>query len=127
MKRKQININTKINGLYAQNLIQGFFGEKNEGKQMLEYMGLPTDEIPFSITTFIQNQKTYWKDSNGNVVTISYTLKPDQLECFGSYLDNQKSMRIFREWSCREDGEMVAKLESEAIGDLCMRCIFENL
>lgn len=41
--------------------------------------------------------------------------------------EKEKTIRIFREWGWHEDPEVIARLESEAIGDLCMKCIYENL
>ena len=102
-------------------------GDQNEGQIMLKKMGLPIDTVPFSVAIFLQNQKIFWMDKNGNKATISFKLKPNQLECFGTYLKKRKSMRLFREWGNHEDPEVIARLESEAIGDCCMRCIYENL
>lgn len=93
---------------------------------MLQKMGLSPDAVPFSVVVFLQNQRVFWLDKNGNRVTISFKLKHNQLECFGTYL-KRKSMRLFREWGSHEDPEVIARLESEAIGDCCMRCIYENL
>lgn len=94
---------------------------------MLQKMGLSPDAVPFSVAVFLQNQRVFWLDKNGNRVTISFKLKHNQLECFGTYLKKRKSMRLFREWGSHEDPEVIARLESEAIGDCCMRCIYENL
>lgn len=127
MKRKEINDKTKINGYYIKEFERGFLGEQNEGNRMLKRMGLQIDVIPFSVITFFRNKKVRWKDRDGNVAEISFKLKENQLECFGTYLGNKKSMRVFREWGVHEDQEIIAILESEAIGDLCMKCIYENL
>lgn len=127
MKRKEINDKTEINGYYINEFTRGFFGDKDEGNWMLKQMGLPTNVIPFSAMTFLRNKKTCWKDKNGNVASISFALKENQIECFGTYLGNKKSIRIFCEWGVHEDHEVISRLESEAIGDLCMKCIYENL
>lgn len=127
MKKKQTNDSTRVKGFYINELIRGFFGNQNEGKVMLKKMGLPPDAVPFSVAVFLQNQRIFWLDKNGNRVTISFKLKHNQLECFGTYLKKRKSMRLFREWGSHEDPEVIARLESEAIGDCCMRCIYENL
>ncbi|MCM1296161.1 MAG: hypothetical protein NC311_11525 [Muribaculaceae bacterium] len=127
MKRKTINKTARINGFYMHDLIRGFLGEKDMGNSMLRRMGLTPKVIPFSVAKFLQNRKAFWKDRHGNEASIRFTLKDNQLECFGSYLDKRKSIRMFREWSSGEDSEKIARLESEAIGDLCMRCIYEPL
>ena len=127
MKKKQTNDSTRIKGFYINELIRGFFGDHNEGRIMLQKMGLSPDTIPFSVAVFLQNQRVFWHDVNGNRITISFKLKHNQLECFGTYLKKKKSIRLFREWSIHEDPEVIARLESEAIGDCCMRCIYENL
>ena len=122
MKKKQTNDSTRVKGFYINELIRGFFGDHNEGKIMLQKMGLSPDAVPFSVAVFLQNQRVFW-----NRVTISFKLKHNQLECFGTYLKKRKYMRLFREWGSHEDPEVIARLESEAIGDCCMRCIYENL
>lgn len=127
MKKKETNNQTKVKGFYINELTRGFLGDQNEGQIMLKKMGLPIDTVPFSVAIFLQNQKIFWMDKNGNKATISFKLKPNQLECFGTYLKKRKSMRLFREWGNHEDPEVIARLESEAIGDCCMRCIYENL
>lgn len=127
MRKKETNNQTKVKGFYINELTRGFLGDQNEGQIMLKKMGLPIDTVPFSVSIFLQNQNIFWMDKNGNKATISFKLKPNQLECFGTYLKKRKSMRLFREWGNHEDPEVIARLESEAIGDCCMRCIYENL
>lgn len=127
MKKKEINGNTQVNGYYVNDFSRGFFGEQNEGNLILKQMGLQTNVIPFSAITFFQTKKALWKDKSGNTASISFILKENQIECFGSYLGDEKSIRIFREWGSREDKEVIARLESEAIGDLCMQCIYKIL
>ena len=127
MKRKEINNKVKVNGYYVNEFIRGFLGEQDEGNWMLCKMGLQSNVVPFSAVTFFQNKRACWKDKDGNTASISFKSKPTQLECFGSYLKKRKNIRIFREWGCHENPEVIARLESEAIGDLCMKCIYENL
>lgn len=127
MKRKETDDRIKVSGYYINEFTRGFLGEQNEGNKMLRQMGLPTDTIPFSVAAFLQNKRIRWKDSSGNVASISFRLRSNQMECFGHYLGQKKSIRLFREWGNHEDLEMIARLESEAIGDLCMKCIYENL
>lgn len=107
--------------------MRGFFGDRGEGKAMLSAMGLPSDIAPFSVYTFLQNGMIRWKDCNGYIARISFQVKPEQIVCNGSYRGKRKAMRVFREWDEYEDATTVAKLESEAIGDLCMRCIYEKM
>ncbi|MCM1140199.1 MAG: hypothetical protein NC453_16660 [Muribaculum sp.] len=127
MKRKVINDKVKINGYYIQEFNKGFLGEHKEGNKMLKIMGLQLDSIPFSTAIFLQNKRIFWTDKHGNRATISFKMKPDQLECQGTYLGKKKSLRLFREWNNYEDPDMIARLESETIGELCMKCIYENI
>lgn len=126
-KRMVVNDDLKVNGFYIKDVEQGFFGEQGEGKAVLQAMGLPTDELPFSIAAFIQAGKIRWKDCNGKAASMSFKLRDDQIEFFGSYLGHRKSSRMFREWGAYEDSDKIAHLESEAIGNLCMMCIYEKL
>lgn len=127
MKRKVINDKVKVNGFYIQDFNKGFFGEHKEGERMLRKMGLEPTTIPFSTAILLQNKRIFWTDSQGNRATISFKLKPDQLECFGTYLKKRRSLRLFREWNNYEDPDMIARLESETIGELCMKCIYDNM
>lgn len=127
MRKKDTNDLVTVKGLYINELVRGFFGEHCEGKKMLQMMGLPSDTLPFSAATFLQKRKVQWKDSDGNIAYISYKYKQNQLECHGSYLKQRKTIRLVLEWGNREDMEMIARIESETIGDLCMKCIYENL
>ena len=127
MRRRNVDRNRTIKGYYVHEFARGFFGEQDEGRKMLRRMGLPADAIPFSAAVFLKDRKIRWKDASGRVASISFKLTPTQMECFGNYLGKRKSTRLFREWSSHEDSETVAKIESEAIGDLCMRCIYDNL
>lgn len=127
MKRKVINEELKINGYYILDFNKGFLGENKEGYKMLEIMGLDPQIIPFSTAMFLQNRRVRWSDVNGHSATISFHVKPEQIECYGTYLGKRKFLRVFREWSNYEDPDMIARLESETIGELCMKCIFENI
>lgn len=126
MKRRFINGKTNQCGYYVNDFIRGFMGERKEGEMILRFMGLPLSPLPFSVIAFLQKRKIRWKDSDDNLVTLSYRLKPGQIECSATYLEKKKTMRLFLEWGAHEDRVMVTKLESEAIGDLCMRCLYEN-
>lgn len=127
MKKKLTNDLQTVNGYYINDFINGFMGEHEEGKKMLSKMGLPENIVPFSVAAFLHFKKITWKDCNGNRATIWVKFRPNQMECFGSYLRKQKSHRVFLEWDMEEDIEKIARLESEAMGELCMRCIYDNL
>lgn len=127
MKKRTADDRTKINGFYINDMLKGFLGSKNEGARMLSMMGMPEGGIPFSAAVFLRCRETHWKDADGNKASISFRVRENQIECFGSYLGKKKSIRVFREWSSYEDRDMVRRLESEAIGDLCAKCIYENM
>ena len=127
MKKKETNDLITVHGLYINELKRGFFGEHSEGKKMLQIMGLPIESLPFSAALFLQKRKAQWKDKDGNTAYISFKYKQNTLECHGSYLKKKKTIRLVFEWGNHEDMEMIAKLESETIGDLCMKCIYDNL
>lgn len=127
MRKKQTNDSLKINGYYIAECARGFMGEKGEGGEMLAIMGLPTDTPPFSVAMFLQNTKIHWKDSEGKLATISFKSKHNTLECHGSYNKKKKTIKLFLEWGVYDDAEQIVRLESEAIGECCMKCIYENL
>lgn len=137
MKKKETKDSVKVNGLYINDFIRGFLGEHKEGVDMLKGMGLPSDTVPFSAAIFFQKRTAFWQDMYGNVATISFKFEQSQIVCNGTLKEKRdlkkgekkkirkKSHRLVREWGAYEDPEMIARLESEAIGDLCMKCIFE--
>lgn len=127
MKRKAVKNEVKAGEYYVADFTRGFFGEQNEGRIMLEKMGLAPDAIPFSAARFLQNKKIQWQDSSGKTARMSYKVKPYILECNGSYLGQKKTIRLYLEWGSNEDAETIKKLESEAIGELCMKCIYDKL
>ena len=149
MRKKITSNQIKVKDLYVNDFIRGFFGDQSEGKKMLHGMGLSQEHLPFSAAAFLQNKHTMWYDKFGNKMSISFKLKSDQIECFGTYMllkrhdeylkelqtnpkahrftQKKRSMRLFREWGVSEDAEKIARLESEAIGDCCMKCIYEIL
>ncbi len=127
MKRIETDKKEEIFGYNVNDFTHGFIGECNEGSDMLMKMGLKSDTLPFSAFMFLKNRHAIWKDKDNNVAKIAFILKPDQIECFGSYLGKKKSIRVFREWDIHENKELITRLESEAIGDLCMKCIYENM
>lgn len=61
MKRKEINDKVKVNGYYVNEFTRGFFGEQDEGKWMLEQMGLQSGVVPFSVITFSKTNKRVGK------------------------------------------------------------------
>lgn len=126
-KRTEVNDQLTVNGFYIKDVEQGFFGEQDEGKKMLKMMGLPNDVLPFSVITFLQDKKIRWKDSNNKIASISFKVKEEQIEFFGSYLGKKGSARMFREWGDYEEADKITHLESEAIGNLCMMCIYEKM
>ena len=125
--RNNIDENATVNGFYLKEVAECFFGPQDEGKWLLQYQGLDFDKLPFSVATLIREGKASWKDPIGRVCTISFKLKDDQIEFFGTYLGRKKMMRIFREWGDYESKEKIARLESEAIGNMCMKCIYESI
>lgn len=125
MKKKETDFQTKVNGYFINELTRGFLGERGQGAWMLGYMGLPQDTVPFSAAVFLQKRQIQWQDSGGNTATIAFRLKPDLIECSGSYMGQSKTIRLRREWDPYESVDMARRVESEAIGDLCMKCIYE--
>lgn len=95
MKRKEINDKVKVNGYYVNEFTRGFLGEQDEGSWMLEQMGLRSEVVPFSVIAFFQNKRACWKDKDSNTASISFKLKPNQIECFGSYLKKKKLFVFF--------------------------------
>ena len=56
MRKKETHNQTTVKGFYINDLTRGFWGDQNEGRAMLQKMGLPTDIIPFSVAVFLQKQ-----------------------------------------------------------------------
>lgn len=125
MKKRKVSDHSRSDGFFVRDFTKGFLGEANEGGKMLAAMGLSPSQLPFSAVAFLRKRCAHWADSQGHVASIRFAAKHDQIECFGSYRGKKKSMRIFREWNNYESREMIARLESETIGEFCMKCIYE--
>lgn len=125
MKLRETTTQLDNSCLLKAEIISGFFGDRGEGNEVLNRMGLPSDTLPFDIDDFISKRCASWLDADGLVAEVIFDITPIQIECFGFYKGEKKSMRVFREWGNDECPEMIQVLESEAIGDLCMRCLYE--
>ena len=98
MKQRTVSHTTRKHGFYPNDFLRGFKGDHNQGNMLLKFMGLPTNQIPFSVITLLRNRYIRWKDAEGNVVTLSFSRKFKQIECIGSYLERRKKMRVLIEW-----------------------------
>lgn len=118
----------KINGFYIKDFITGFFSDMDGGGILLENMGLDADTIPFDVIDYLQYGYVEWNDKDGNIAKVSYTADEKQIECMGEYLGKPHSIRLDK-ISDDERVDMtkteVCRLESEALGELTMRVIFE--
>lgn len=117
----------KVGGYYIRDATSGFWGEKGEGHIVLEAMGLPSDKIPFSMAFYLKNRHVQWKDTDGNLISISFCITEQRIEFFASYMGKRKTSVLFREWETYEDMNDIQHLESEAIGNMSMMCIYEKL
>lgn len=117
----------KAGGYYISNATTGFFGDKGEGRVVLERMGLDNDRLPFSMAYYLKHHKVQWKDSDNRLVCMSFCVTEQRIEFYASYLGNFKKAVLFREWESYEDQEDILCLESEAIGNMSMLCILEKL
>lgn len=127
MKKRTTNNNQEVSGYYVNDVEHGFWGENGEGIYILKEMGLPTNEVPFSIAIFLKKKEIIWFDSQKRRAKISFKLKDDIMEFYGCYRGKRKTTRLYREWGEYEDPEKIKRLESEAIGNMCALCIYDKL
>ena len=127
MRRVGTRNKDKAGGYYIRYATQGFYGDRGEGKYVLERMGISTDKLPFSMAYYLKHHNVQWRDINGKLACISFCVTEHRIEFYASYLGNFKKAILFREWESYEDQEDVLCLESEAIGNMSMLCIFEKL
>lgn len=114
-------------GYYIQRATSGFWGEHGEGRQVLEEMGLNSDELPFSMAFYLKKRKVQWRDKDGKLVWMSFFVTDYKIEFHACYNGIKKSMSLWREWETYEDKEDIRKLESEAIGNMSMKCLYEKM
>ncbi len=126
MKKRNATIKKKICGFIVDDVERGFFGDMDGGGILLENMGLNPNEVPFSIINYLETGKTEWPDKDGNLAKVSFRLTDEKIICTGKYLGEEQTIQLFREWESYEDKNMICKLESEALGELTMRVIFEK-
>ena len=117
----------KSGGYYIQDATRGFWGDKMEGETVLSEMGLPIDKLPFSMAFYLKKRNVQWKDCNGKLACMSFCVTEQRIEFFASYNGKKKSMSLWREWEAYEDKNDIVRLESEAIGNMSMLCIYDKL
>lgn len=117
----------KSGGYYIQDATRGFWGDRLEGEEILQEMGLPTDRLPFSMAFYLKKHKVQWKDGNGKLVCMSFCVTDQRIEVFASYNGKKKSAALWREWESYEDKDEIRRLESEAIGNKSMLCIYDKM
>ena len=117
----------KSGGYYIQLATTGFWGENNEGEQILETMGLPTDRLPFSMAFYLKKHNVQWKDADDKLVCMSFCVTRYKIEFYASYNGMKKTTSLWREWETYEDNDDIRRLESEAIGDMSMRCLYDKM
>lgn len=126
MKKRNKTIKRKINGIVVRDFERGFWGDMGGAEIMFENMGLDPDVLPFSAVNFLETGNAEWHDIDGNVARISYKITDEKIVCTGSYLGEEQTFQMVREWEPYESKEMVCRLESEALGEWTMRTIFEK-
>ncbi len=117
----------KAGGYYIQDATRGFWGDKMEGEAVLREMGLPTDTLPFSMAFYLKRHSVQWKDSDDRLACMSFCVTEQRIEFYASYNGKKKSAVLWREWEAYEDKEDILRLESEAIGNMSMLCIYDKL
>lgn len=117
----------KSGGYYIQDATRGFWGDKLEGEEVLQEMGLRIDKLPFSMAFYLKKRKAQWKDSEGRLVCISFCVTQQRIEFYASYNGKKKSTALWREWETYEDKDEILRLESEAIGNMSMLCLYEKM
>jgi len=117
----------KVGGYYIRDATIGFWGDKGEGRIVLMSMGLDEDILPFSMAFYLKKHHVQWQDSDGNVISMSFCVTGQRIEFFASYRGKRKTSVLFREWETYEDKRDIAHLESEAIGNMSMMCLYEKL
>ena len=123
----QLNLSDEIVSCeyFADDFLRGFLGSHGEGCEVLKGMGLPYREAPFDVEPFLSSRVAIWPDGDGVMNSVSFNVTPTQLNCTATRGKSSKSVRMCREWGMYEDKEMIAHLESEAIGELCMKCLID--
>ena len=117
----------KAGGYYIKDATQGFFGEKGEGNVVLERMGLDPNVLPFSMAAYLKRHHVQWKDAEGRLVNMSFMVTDQRITFQTEYLGNRKNAILFREWESYEDKNDVRHLESEAIGNMSMLCLYDKM
>ena len=117
----------KSGGYYIQRATSGFWGEQREGEQVLEAMGLNPNKLPFSMAFYLKKHKVQWRDKDDKLVCMSFCVTEYKMEFYASYNGMKKSMSLWREWETYEDKDDIRKLESEAIGNMSMKCLYEKM
>lgn len=109
-----------VNGINIQNFISGWWGEHDEGLNVLSSIGLPTDTIPFDIEKFLATGKCIII-IGGTEAHISIDKQDNCFEFSYKCLNEKRSFKLFREWD-GTDIDVIIKMESYSLGE-CVRQI----
>lgn len=113
-----------IKGVSVQHFLSGWWGEHNNGKELLQELGLPTDELPFDVERFLERGTVEFKDSMGENISVCYKKHDTHFEFGCIYHNKRRAFRLFREWES-ESLDAIIQLESYSIGD-CIRQIISG-
>lgn len=110
-----------INSIDVQQFCLGWWGEHNEGRDLLDELGLVNDIIPFNIEQFLQRLTTSFKDADGEAVSVCLKKHDTHFEFGCIYRGKRRAIRLYREWQ-GESLDSIIQLESYSIGE-CVRQI----
>lgn len=117
----------KSGGYYIHRATTSFWGDNGECEQILEAMGLPTDKLPFSMAFYLKKHNVQWRDKDNKLACLSFCVTDYKMEFYASYNGMKRTAALWREWETYEDKDDIRKLESDAIGEMSMRCLYDKM
>lgn len=113
-------MNKVVNGINIQDFISGWWGQHNEGANVLKSIGLPSDKIPFDIEKFVTDGQCVIPVEDTEI-HVAMQKQDNLFEFSCKHLNKRRSFRLYREWD-GTDINTIIKMESYSVGE-CVRQI----
>lgn len=113
-----------INGIIVQQFIKGWWGDNQDGKKLLQFLGLPINTLPFDAEELLRANKIVIYLVDNIAVEISIDKQDAYYEFTCKYPDKKFRFKLFREWD-GVDIDTIIKMESYAVGE-CVRKVLTS-
>lgn len=124
MSIRSSKIKNIVNGINLYYFNAGWWGKQNEGKMLLQNLGLSEEKIPFNVKQYIKNESISFVDCLGAKISICFKKYDTHFEFNCIFNNKKRTVRLYREWT-EETFDAIIQFESYSIGE-CTRQIISG-